>query len=90
VILIQSNLEKNYLPIHNFPYIDFVHYFKKEMKLLYQSLCLLKDVQFLSMLFPETTVLFSHYALLCQLVMQLRLIIVKTDTEREGFTLNVL
>jgi hypothetical protein len=41
------------------------------------------------MLFPETTVLFSHYALLWQLVMQLRLIIDKTDTEREGFALNM-
>jgi hypothetical protein len=44
-------------------------------EILYRSLCLLKDVQFLSMLFPETTVLFPHYALLWQLVMRQRLII---------------
>ena len=90
MILILSNLEKNYLLIHKFSYIGFVSNFKTGMKLLYQSLCLLKDVQFLSMLFLETTVLFSNYALIWQLVMQLRLIIAKTDTEREGFTLNVL
>jgi len=43
------------------------------MKILYKSLCLLKDVLPLSMLFLETTFLFSYFALLCQLVMQQQL-----------------
>ena len=86
MFLIQSNFEKNI----SLSTIDFDTNFKTEMKLLYWSLCFLKDVQFHRILFPETTLLFSHYALLLQLVMQLRLVIDKIDTEREVFTLNML
>jgi len=45
-------------------FIDFVHNFKTEIKFGYLRLCIQKDELFLSMLFLEKTVLFSHYALL--------------------------
>jgi len=51
-------------------FIDFVHNFEAGMEVLCQAQCLLKDVRILSILFLETPVLFAHYALLQQLVMQ--------------------
>jgi len=40
------------------------------MELWCQNLCLLKDIQFHSMLFLQTTALFSYFALVWHIIMQ--------------------